>query len=122
MATPQVSLVKAVNMDIKVYVEDTTKMAITASNTDDAAPVDLSTAVIKIEIKTDPAGSPVVTLSTANGKIIISGAGNNIITIAGWETLAYSAIPYVYDMQVTRGVSVETWLNGQVITINDVTT
>lgn len=113
------SLITAADHDFESYEGDTTAAILTFLNSVDSTPLNLAGASIKMEIRPNIGGLLTDTFSTATGEITITGAGNNIVTIKGWQRL--TAGSYKYDLQVTIGADVRTYLKGSISVTQDVT-
>lgn len=117
----ELTLITAVQCDIKVYKGDTTGPIITVTKNGDGTPWDLSAAEIKMEIRPAAGQDPVDTFSTEGDTpdITVSGEDHNIITIKGWERLPAGANQY--DLQITDGADVITVLYGKITVTTDIT-
>jgi hypothetical protein len=113
------NFVVAVDLDFQLYLNDTTAIQLDL-RTSAEAPISLVGHVIKMQVRPS-IGSPQVTeeYSTTNGRIVVSGASNNIITISNLELLP--AGTFKYDLQSTVGAVVLTWAKGSINVTSDVT-
>jgi UDP-N-acetylglucosamine enolpyruvyl transferase len=114
------NLVTAATHNFLVYEGDTTTATLTFTETVGAAAISMAGTTIVMEIKSRISDTDVVeTFSTTSADIVISGDDDNVLTISGWERLTKGR--YVYDLEVTRGSSVTTFLKGKITVTQDVT-
>jgi hypothetical protein len=104
MANPIISLKVAQLYDIEAYESDTTVLTLELYD-DDNAPFAISDVEVKIRTK---AGVLHDTFNVASGEVVISGAGSNIATISGWNTLADDS--YDYDLAIIYDTAKKTTL------------
>jgi hypothetical protein len=104
---------------ITAYRGDTLQRTITLTDGSNNA-IDLSTAAVKIEVRTKPDGDIKLTMTEGDG-ITVGGTGNNVITISKVISISDSCALY-YDLQATfpSGV-VSTYLKGNFNVVKDIT-
>jgi hypothetical protein len=114
------NFVVAADLDIKLYWHDTTEAVLTFRNRATLAPISFAGHVIRMQVRPN-VGSPQVTeeYSTTNGRIVVSGAGSNTLTISSLYLLGVGT--FKYDLQSTITTNVLTWLKGSISVENDVT-
>lgn len=114
------NFVVAADVDIKIYWHDTTAPVFTFRNKATLAPLSFLGQVLRMQVRPN-IGSPQVEqeYSTTNGRIVVSGAGNNTITISQLHLLGVGT--FKYDMQGTAGSEVLTYIKGTISVENDVT-
>jgi hypothetical protein len=118
MATES-NLITAAEHHFKVYEGDTTPAVLTFTATSGGAAINMGSASVLMEVKERPSDSVnVYVFSTAAGNIAISGGGSNVITITGWQNIPYGN--FCYDLQVTIGSNVTTYLKGKIRVIKGV--
>ena len=105
--------------NIEAYRNDTMTYTITITDENGAA-VNLSTAAVKMDIKTRPDGDLLLALTEGDG-ITISGGSSNIIVLNKVINITDCG-SYYYDIQATfaSGV-VSTYLRGAFTVIKDIT-
>lgn len=106
--------------NIQTYLDDTLDMSFQFNdNADVPAPIDLSTATLKMQVRKKP-GDPVLFEATEADGITIGGVGNNIVTIS--KICDAPAGVYVWDLQATfaSGI-VRTYLAGSFTVTADIT-
>lgn len=105
--------------NITAYRGDTLQRTITLLDSS-SQPIDLSTAAVKIEVRTKPDGDIKLTMTEGDG-ITVGGAGNNIISISKVVSITDACALY-YDLQATfsSGV-VSTYLKGNFNVVKDIT-
>lgn len=106
--------------NIEAYRNDTMTYTITITDENGAA-VNLSTAAVKMEVRTKADGDVLMTLTEGDG-LNVGGAGNNIVTISKVVTIDNCG-SYYYDLQAafSSGV-VSTYIRGAFTVIKDITT
>jgi hypothetical protein len=117
----ETNLVAASTHNFKVYRGDNwTVDLVVVDNVN--APIDLSGADIKMQIKNKPDDATAVKeLNLTNG-ISVGGDDNNVITIDSEGDLDVRPNDYVYDLQVTySGGRVVTYLRGSFSVVKDIT-
>ena len=82
-------------------------------------PIDLSTAVVKLQVRTKPDGELLWDLTEGDG-LTVGGTGNNVITLSRVCNIQGCGA-YYYDLQVTIATNVSTYLKGAFIVQKDIT-
>jgi hypothetical protein len=108
----------ATTYDINTYHGDTWNGA-QFTITLNSSPLNLTGASIVMQLKKDPALPVLETLSTANGKITITNAVAGVFSIPAY-IFTVPAGNYWYDIQITIGTVVKTYIKGKVISAKDV--
>lgn len=87
------------------------------------APMDISGYTAKMQLRSTPATvNPVLTLTTENGGIIITGPTGNIQLYAtAAQTALINEGPYDYDLEIYQGSSVTRIIQGQITVSAQVT-
>lgn len=87
------------------------------------APLDITGYTAQMQLRSTPATvNPVLTLTTENGGIIITGATGNIQLYAtATQTGAINEGPYDYDLEIYQGSSVTRVIQGQITVSAQVT-
>lgn len=101
---------------IKCYKNDTLSLVFEVKLNGD--PVDLSSSSVRMQVRSSPTNSTVVFSFTEGDGITVGGTNNNIITLGKIVNIA--AGTYVYDMEITTGSVVKTYIKGDFIVSNDV--
>jgi hypothetical protein len=84
--------------------------------------VNLSGYTAKMQVRTDlDSTSPLVELSTANGRIALTITGGITLTIDATTTGAFAIGQYVYDLELTSGTNVFRLLQGFFVVNGNVT-
>ena len=106
------------NYNIEAYRNDT--LIKTFTITENSVPVDLSTAVVKIQVREKP-DAPVLFEFTEGNGLTVGGVGNNVISMSKVVDLSMCG-RYYYDLQATftSGI-VSTYLLGTFIVKKDIT-
>lgn len=87
------------------------------------APLDITGYTAQMQLRSTPATvNPVLTLTTENGGIIITGATGNIqLHATATQTGAINEGPYDYDLEIYQGSSVTRVIQGQITVSANVT-
>jgi len=86
------------NVDIKHNLRDKFSMVITVTDQDSAA-VDLSAKTLTMNIREKESTTPIDTMTTTAGDIVVSGAGNNVLTFS--KNLDLGEKIYYYELYNT---------------------
>ena len=106
-------------LNIDAYRNDTLSLVITLTDSAGAA-IDLSTAAMKMEVRTRPDGTVKLTLTEGAG-LTVGGAGNNVVTVAKVVDIDDCG-SYYYDLQATYNSGVvTTYLKGMFNVLDDIT-
>lgn len=113
------NFIVAVDLDFQLYLNDTTAIQLDF-RTSAEVPINLSGHTIKMQVRPS-IGSPQVTeeYSTTNGRIVISGAFNNIVTISSLQLLPAGS--FKYDIQDVVGAVKMTLAKGSINVLSDIT-
>lgn len=105
--------------NINAYRNDTLQLTFTIKDKDNN-PVNLTTADLKLQVRSKPDGDLLLAMTEGNG-LTVGGAGNNIITVSKIIDINDCG-SYVYDLQATfsSGV-VSTYVKGMFIVHKDIT-
>lgn len=106
--------------NIKAYRNDTMQYTFTITDADDNA-ISLANAAVKMEVRKEPDGEIVMTLTEGDG-ISVTGANSNVINVSKLVDINYCGNLF-YDIQATfsSGV-VSTYVKGLFIVFKDITT
>lgn len=91
---------------------------------DDGVPVNFVGADIKLQVRKNSNQPIVLEWKTSDASIIISGASNNIISMAAktGTVMDIEGFPYLYDVQALLSTGVtNTYLEGTFEIVNDIT-
>lgn len=104
---------------IQAYRNDTLQLTFTITD-GSSIPIDLSTATMKMEVRTKPDGEIKLTLTEGDG-LTVSGVGNNVVTVSKKVEIS-DGCRFFYDLQATfaSGV-VTTYVRGSFIVMEDIT-
>lgn len=115
----ETNCIAAEDHHFKLYKGDTWETELTFTDELDAA-VDLGAALLKMQIKRNANDVEVLKELSIGSGLVLSGTGNNIVTISTVADLP--ATQYVYDLQATYpGGKVTTFLRGIITITEDVT-
>lgn len=85
-------------------------------------PVNLTGYTARLQLRSKYDSSAVLTLSTANGGIVITGATGEIaITGTATQTQAIASGIYIYDLELTSGAEITRLIQGQMTVRENVT-
>lgn len=102
-------------LDFNVYQDDTMKRTIRLTNKTTGLPIDLTSAAVKMQVRTPDLQTVVLTIENGSGITIVDNAIliHKDITIPSGE--------YVYDLQVTKDSVITTYLKGGYFVTQNVT-
>jgi hypothetical protein len=117
----ETNLVAAATHNFKVYRGDNWTFDLVFTDNNDA-PIDLSDADIKMQIKKKAIDSDSVKELDLDSGISVGGDDNNVVTIDAEADLDVRPGDYVYDIQVTyAGGRTVTYLRGAFQVLQDIT-
>ena len=91
-------------------------------NNPDGTPIDLTGYTGRMQLRTKFDSTAVLTLSTANGGIVITGpTGQIAITATATQTQAINPGLYLYDLELTSGAEITRLIQGQLTVRENVT-